>query len=131
MTNLNARLRRVDLTLAQIDRRLGFLQGRAYFQALGATTFTEVLIFDFHDEGASAKKLETEESVYAHRFTIRVDRDWIEANQESDGATWAVSRDEGVTLIPCEKESEVFQDGDTFATMTLRISQALNNYVGY
>lgn len=124
MPNLRKRLGSIKRRITAIDRRLNMLESRVYFRASGSSTWNEVEIFDFSDSGAGTKKLETGEEVSGHRFTVRVDRDWLATYQGQVGE-WAVTRTDGDPQIICEKESETFQDHDPDATVVLRVQQEI------
>jgi hypothetical protein len=129
------RIRRVDRHIASIDRRLGFLASRAFFNPNGLPDWEEVEIFAFQDLGVTPKNVATGEELSAHRFTIQVSRDWLESHTGLDGI-WGISREESgtkakanpllvETIVECESESEDYQDKDTYGTVVLRVIQSI------
>ena len=121
---VNQRLRAVDKRIAKIDRRLGFLEGRVFFQSYNDTVPAEVEILEFTDNGITPKDVATGEVLSTHRYTVRVNRDWIEAHSQEEGRWW-IQRHDSDPMFLCEKESESYQDKDTFATINLRVSQEI------
>lgn len=125
MPDISGRLRDVSARISKIDRSIGMLRSRVYFQPAGGVT-EEVLITEFKDNGVNEKPLSTGESVAGHRFTIQVNLNWVDAHAGQAGQ-WSVTRDNDPTPILCEKESETFQDEDTEATIVLRVSQSVGD----
>ncbi len=121
---VNQKLRKVDRRIARIDRRLGFLESRIYFKPFSTADWQEVQIFSFIDAGITPESVATGEKLSAHRFVIKVDRDWIEIHLLQEGQ-WAVQRSSASEWVECEKENEEYQDTDTYATITLRVSQEI------
>lgn len=130
------KLRKVDHRISLIDRKLGFLSSRIYFNPNGLPDWEEVEIFKFQDLGVTPKNVATGEELSAHRFTVSVSKDWLESHAGLDGI-WGVSRgDTGVkakaiplsipAIIECETESEGYQDSDTFGTVVLRVIQSIS-----
>jgi hypothetical protein len=122
---VNQRLRRVDQRISNIDRRLGFLEGQLYFKPAGTTDWTIVDTFSHIDNGISPQNITTGEQISAHRFTVKVNRDWIDAHIGEYGA-WGLQQSSTDPILYVEKESETVQDSDTFGTMTFRISQNIS-----
>lgn len=122
--NVNEKLRRVDRRISKIDRRLGFLSPKVNFKPANSTDWVEVQIFAFTDAGVTPESTATGEKLSAHRFVVKVDRDWIEAYLLQDGR-WAIARSPTSEWVECEKENEEYQDTDTYVTVTLRASQEI------
>lgn len=126
--NVNQRLRRVDARVANIDRRLGFLSGRAFFKPYAPDPeglpydWLEIDITDFADQGISPKNLRTGHEVEAHRFSVTVSRDWFERYADMPGR-YAVQVSEGAELLHCEPENISIDDGATTGTLSLRVTQ--------
>ncbi|GAC1470884.1 MAG: hypothetical protein NVS2B14_14560 [Chamaesiphon sp.] len=123
--NINQKLRSVDNRIAGIDRRLGFLQGQVFFRPYSASTPTLVDIFDFKDQGITPMNITTGEQLSAHRYSVRVSRDWMDANAGISGR-WYIQRSPSDPLLLCEKEDESTQDADTFSVIRLRVSQEVS-----
>lgn len=123
--SINKKLRSIDQRVAQIDRRLGFLEGRVFFKEVGAIAPIEVNIFGFSDSGITPKSLATGEELAAHRYSIKVNRNWTETYTNKSGY-WFIQRSNEDPLIPCDKENEEFQDNETYATIALRVTQEIS-----
>ena len=122
MAKIPQRLRKIDSRIAGINRRLGFLESFVYFKPTGELEWLTIDINSFTDNGITPENLGTGEELSAHRFTITVNRDFIDEHQHTDGE-WAVQRPTDLDKIPCNKESESYQEGETFATIELAVSQ--------
>lgn len=122
--NLNQKLRDVDQRLAKIDRKLGYLQGRLYFRSAPTEEWEEVPSFSLEDGGVTPKNAATGEEISARRYTAKVNRDWLDANQGKLGF-WAIRVRDGDTLLKVEKENERTANLDTFGVLEFRITQEI------
>lgn len=124
MPNVNKRLRQIDTRTARISRRLGFLQTRLYFQPVNGS-WGEVPILQAVDGGMTPKNLKTGEEISAHRYSVQVGRDWLDANAAISGI-WAIAPD-GIEAnkMLCELEGASVKDTDTFGSLDFRIAQTI------
>lgn len=120
--SVNRRLRSVDGRFASIDRRLGFLSARLYFQPMDGAE-READIFACTDSGVSAQNKKTGEEVYARRYSFKVNRSWLEANANLDGI-WRIAPGGGVKLKATIEDQSV-NDADTFGLLSFRIDQSI------
>lgn len=126
MTNtVNHKLRKVDTRIAQIDRRLGFLQTRLYFREIDSADWEEVAILSATDMGITPKNMKTGEEITAHRYSCTVNRNWLDDHVDQTGF-WAIAPD-GVEAnkIRCELESQRVEDKSTKGTLDFRLSQTI------
>jgi hypothetical protein len=123
--DVNHKLRKVDTRISRIDRKLGFLQTRLYFQPMDGG-WEEVPILQATDLGSTPKNFKTGEEVYAHRYTVRVGRNWLDARTGITG-DWAIAPD-GIEANKqrCELENQSVKDNSTFGTLDFRIAQTVN-----
>lgn len=122
--NVNRKIRAVDRKLSGISRKLGYLQTRVFFRPIGGS-WEEVTIFDAVDQGSTPKNLRTGEEVFAHRYAVQVDRDWLESHINIDGA-WAIAPDGNAdNKLLCELENQTTRDSETHGTIDLRVSQPI------
>ena len=122
--NVNQKLRAVDQRLAKVDRKLGFLQGRLYFRSAPTDEWQEVPIFSLEDGGVTPKNVATGEELSARRYTAKVNRDWLDANQGKLGG-WAIRVKDGDLLLKVEKENERVAAMDTFGVLDFRVTQEI------
>jgi len=122
--SVNTKLRKVGRKIASIDRRLGFLSTRLYFKPI-AQDWLEVTAIGIIDNGTSAQNLKTGEEVYAHRYTVKIDRDWLDFYAGVEGQ-WSIAPDGSLlNRLLCDLESQIINDKDTFGTLEFRVSQAV------
>lgn len=139
MRGINKRLAKVDRRIANIDRRIGFMDGRLYFQALNGH-YCEVPIFEFRDNGDSARPWKDGTQLYAHRYSCKIDRAWWQSHHDLTGR-WAIARDfnndrrlpvgtipPSSQLILVEMESNSVQDDATHADVTFHVIQSTPTY---
>lgn len=116
--NLNQRLRHIDRRSASVDRRLGFLSMRLYFQPLDGAR-VEVSIFAAADLGTTAKNQKTGEEVTAHRYRFSVDRDWLDQYAGVIGV-WSIAP-EGEPPLESTLEDQTIADEGTDGVLVFRI----------
>lgn len=119
---VNQRLRKVNIRLAGISRRLGYLSGRVFFRVLITGEEVELPITDFRDRGISANNTKAGIEMQAHRFSLQVSRDWVDEFRSIPGEYWIEY--EG-SRLKCEIENMIIPDQATEASLDLRISQEL------
>lgn len=116
------KLRAIDLRLAEkVSRnKIGSLVGRVYFQQAGSTTWSEVPLVRFTDQGVSSRNSRIGSQVQGHRFAAEVGRDWWDTVRTLRG-NYAV-RPTGIAsdpLIQCDLEGHVADDSKTTVSLEL------------
>lgn len=116
-----SRLRRVDLRLAQrVSRnRIGTLQGRLFWQAVGDTTYSEMPLYQFVDNGTGAAPWGGEETI-AHRYSVQVDGDSWAAIRKLQGRYFIQPRPDD-SMFPVEVEAQTEPDDQTYAQVTFKV----------
>jgi|GEM_PF-1901597 len=130
MATINDRLQKVNLRLATIARRLGFLRGRAFYRVKGTNPatnkpydFQEIPILSFEDGGfggSDASGTDFVSESYSRNISISVNRSWLDIHAKLlPEYILAVRFLEDSTLVPVSVKNQVVGDDTTTATINL------------
>lgn len=130
LITINDRLQKVNLTLAKITRRLGFLRGRAFYRIQGTNPktnkpydFQEIPILSFEDGGfggsdASGTDFVSESN--SRNISISVNRSWLDIHANLfPRYILAVRFLENSALVPVSVKNQAIGDDTTTATINL------------
>lgn len=126
--DLPKRFRQIDSRAARIDRQLGLLQARLFWRT-GSQPWEEVEIFTHDDQGLTAKNWKTGLEIEGYRHKVTVSKNWYE-NRSVQGVTgtYGIQAVIGGPIVPCELESQIAKDEDTYASLTLREIQTVSTF---
>ena len=124
--------------LTAIDERLSQKVGREKIGSLiGRLFFTpnegdqeEVTIFEFNDLGVVTAPWAGEAELAAHRYEVRISRDWWDENGGLQGKYEIQNSDLDEALVPVVVENQVVDDKQTYVSVTLKVTQEVEISTG-
>jgi hypothetical protein len=120
------RLARADRRIACVDRRLGTLTARLFWNQQGSTAAEEVPIFEHQNKGLTPKNWKTGTEIEGYRHSFKLDFAWWQSKQGQYGI-YSIQLP-GESLLQCEVESQNYQPGETSASLDLRVINSTATY---